>query len=153
MLHVSRETMARYETPWPPHEEEGADVNSTLEIYAKMYFPPRRISERPGYYLGKHYTEYVNIIKELKRAREYEKVEQLLLALVDAVEAESKANNWNVAPWYYEQLAIIYRKQKDTSKEIRILERFANQQSDAAVIETHPLLIRLRKLRAKEGVS
>jgi len=153
MLHVSRKTVARHETPWPPHEGEGADLNSTLETYAKIHFPPRKTSERPGYHLGKHYTEYVNTVKELKSAGQYKKAERLLLNLVDAVEAESKVNNWQVAPWYYEQLAIIYRKQKDKSKEITVLERFANQQIDPAVIETHPLLIRLRKLRAKEGLS
>ena len=32
-----------------------------------------------------------------------------------------------VAPWYYEQLAIIYRKRKDYLKEIEVLERFAKQ--------------------------
>ncbi len=48
----------------------------------------------------------------------------MLLELIKAVEAEAQANSWAVAPWYYEQLAIIYRKQRDRVKEIAILERY-----------------------------
>lgn len=98
--------------------------------------------------MGKYYTKYVDTVKELKRTREYEKAEQLLLALVDAVEAESKAKNWVVAPWYYEQLAIIYRKQKQLDKEIAILQRYAAQQLDTSSINANPLLIRLQNLQA-----
>lgn len=36
-------------------------------------------------------------------------------------------NNWGVAPWYYEQLAIIYRKEKQYRKEVEILERYERQ--------------------------
>lgn len=77
-----------------------------------------------GYYQGQHYTAYVDYVKELKRKGDFGTAEHLLLQLINAVEAEAMANAWAVAPWYYEQLAIIYRKQKDSIKEIAILERY-----------------------------
>ena len=94
---------------------------------------------------GKHYTEYVDAVKKLKRQGELDKAETLLLQLLAAVEGEALAENWIVAPWYYEQLAIIYRKQKDETKELEILKRFTNQKHE----EGHPLVDRLRKLEAK----
>lgn len=127
LLNIGKTFLAQYQVSWPPDEREGDGTDTTEEIYADLHFAPRKASERPGYYLGKHYTEYVDTVKELKRAGEYQKAEQLLLALIEAVEAESIAQNWGVAPWYYEQLAIIYRKQKALDKEIAIIERFAKQ--------------------------
>lgn len=49
--------------------------------------------------------------------------------LVDSTENESEfaGDGWGVAPWYYEQLAIIYRKEKQYHKEVEILERYADQ--------------------------
>ena len=53
----------------------------------------------------------------------------LLLHLVNATETESKAagSGWGVAPWYYEQLAILYRKEKRFADEVAILERYVSQ--------------------------
>ena len=77
--------------------------------------------------LPRHYTTYVPEVRELKRqGRNIEAIE-LLLKLVEATEEESRQEGTGVAPWYYEQLAIIYRKQKDRAKEIEILKRYADQ--------------------------
>lgn len=96
---------------------------------------------------GKHYTGYVDAVNELKRQGRLDTAEALLLQLITAVEAEARAEDWVVAPWYYEQLAIIYRKQKDETKELAILKRFSDQKHQ----EGHPLLDRLRKLEAKSS--
>lgn len=82
------------------------------------------VDSKPGYHNGKHYTEYVENIKEMKRANLNVEAINLLLNLVDEVEAESKANNHSPAPWYYEQLAILYRKEKRNNDEISILNRY-----------------------------
>jgi hypothetical protein len=82
---------------------------------------------KPGYHQGRHYTAYVDEVKELKRKEDLATAQHLLLQLIEAVEAEAKANSWAVAPWYYEQLAIIYRKKKDKAKEIEILKRYVEQ--------------------------
>ncbi len=99
---------------------------------------------KAGLVNGKHYTEYVESVKELKRQGKLDRAEALLLRLIRAVEEEAEAENWIVAPWYYEQLAIIYRKQKAETKELDILKRFAIQKHE----EKHPLLDRLRKIEA-----
>jgi tetratricopeptide (TPR) repeat protein len=75
-----------------------------------------------------HYSDYVELVKKLKQEKRYSEAIELLLKLVDDTETEAKAKGWGVAPWYYEQLAIIYRKEKRYSDEIAILERYEAQQ-------------------------
>lgn len=102
---------------------------------------------KAGYVDGKHYTEYVERVKTIKRDGNYESAEQLLTLLVGAVEAESKTLGKGVAPWYYEQLAIVYRKRKDYLSEIAILERFSKQRHSPGV-SSDKLLERLEKAKS-----
>jgi len=74
-----------------------------------------------------NYIDLVESIKELKRNGNYEQAKELLVRCVEETEKEDKLNGWGVAPWYYEQLAIIYRKEKDIEKEIQILKRYDRQ--------------------------
>ena len=98
---------------------------------------------QPGCYRGRHYTAYLEEVRSLRRASKLEEAERLLLNLIDAVEAESRAQRLGVAPWYYEQLAIVYRKQKNHVGEQEILGRFARQKHAPGVQPTK-LLQRLR---------
>lgn len=82
---------------------------------------------KPGFIDGRHYSDYVEKVKSLKRAGLLKEAEELLLKLVEATEAEAKATGGGVAPWYYEQLAIIYRKRRDYSAEVSILKRYMRQ--------------------------
>lgn len=77
---------------------------------------------------GVHYTGYVEEVKHLRRSGQEAEAECLLLELVAATEAEAAVERWGVAPWYYQQLAIIYRKRGDPQREVEILERFARQE-------------------------
>ncbi|MHA1263533.1 MAG: tetratricopeptide repeat protein [Candidatus Freyarchaeota archaeon] len=81
---------------------------------------------KPGLVRGKHYTEFVSEVESLKRKGRLKDAEKLLLELIDAVEEEARARGpgWAIAPWYYQQLAIIYRKQKNYAAEINILKRY-----------------------------
>ncbi len=101
---------------------------------------------RPGYYQGRHFTTYVEEVKDLKQSGDLERAERVLIALVEATEAEDKAKGWGVAPWYYEELAKIYRKRKDYASEVAILERFASQRH-APGTKPPRLLERLHKAR------
>ena len=91
--------------------------------------------------LDGHYTSFVDQIRELKRLGKLNEAEKLLLQTIDATEAE----NWGVAPWYYDQLAIVYRKQKKIEEERGILVRFAKQ-LHAPGARPPKLLARLQKL-------
>jgi hypothetical protein len=104
----------------------------------------------PGYYDGRHFTTYVRDVEDLKRAGRLDEVEQLLFHLVDAAEAYGRAHNFGTAPWYYEQLAIVYRKQKAYSREVLILKRYASQQH-APGVGPAKLAARLDKARKLAG--
>jgi hypothetical protein len=81
----------------------------------------------PGYFNGRHFTTYIRDFEILKKSGNNNELERLLLELVNATEAENAVDGYGVAPAYYSELAILYRKQKDYSKEVSILERFAKQ--------------------------
>lgn len=95
---------------------------------------------------GRHFTEYVDDVRALRRSGREVEAETLLLELVDATEEEARREGWGVAPWYYEQLAISYRKAGDIQSEIRILERYAAQKH-APGASPPKLLQRLDKAR------
>lgn len=101
---------------------------------------------KPGYYDGRHYTTYIRDFAALKKSGNFTELENLLLELVNATEAESAIDGLGVAPAYYNELAILYRKQKDYSKEISILERFAKQRHAGGVMPAK-LLERLAKAK------
>jgi len=103
---------------------------------------------KPGHVAGKHFTSYVDTVKKLKRKGEYDLAINLLLKLVEATENESRVKGFGVAPWYYEQLAIIYKKVRDKNNEIKILERFTKQKHAPGVTPAK-LCKRLNKLLEK----
>lgn len=92
-----------------------------------------------------HFTDATDTVKQLKREGRLEEAESLLLWCVGETEKESR---YGVAPWYYEQLAIIYRKQGRTEDEVAILERYASQKHAPGATPAK-LADRLEKLRAK----
>jgi len=113
-----------------------------------------------------HYTDNVELIKQLKRDKKYDEAIEILLKSVELTENESKKANakpvhedkyaflsegrsttWGVAPWYYEQLAIIYRKQKRYAEEVSILERYASQPKAPGV---GPKKLAERLIKARE---
>lgn len=103
---------------------------------------------KAGYINGKHYTEYVDDIKELKRQNKLQEAENILLKIIEALKAEAKAegSHWFLAPGYFEQLAIIYRKQKSIEKERCILEQYLKLNKIDGKGET-PLEVRYRKVK------
>lgn len=112
----------------------------------------RSVSTEPGRGMlrGKHYTSYVDEVRTLRRHGQNESAEKLLLQLVEVVEAEASQDGCGVAPWYYEQLAIIYRKRQDADAEVAILERYASA-PHAPGVGPEQLRKRLEKARALAG--
>ncbi|WP_025728468.1 3'-5' exonuclease [Atopobacter phocae] len=106
-------------------EAQSHNALEDCRVTGDLYYYLKKIEDnKPGNYDGEHYTHYVETIKEMKRNKENKNAIDLLLNLVDAVEAESRFEQTGPAPWYYEQLAILYRKEKDKRSEIKILERY-----------------------------
>lgn len=103
--------------------------------------------EGPGYVDGRHFTEHVENVKRLKAAGDYDAALSLLDRLIAANELEAAVDQLGVAPWYYEQTAIIYRKLGQKDKEIAVLERF-EAQPHAPGASPPKLAERLAKLRA-----
>ena len=104
--------------------------------------------QKAGYVDGRHFTEYVDTVKDLKRRGLLDQAAALLMRLIEATEAEDRSQRMGVAPWYYEQLAVIYHKQKRTDDEIGVLERFAKQRH-APGMGPAKLLSRLDKLKSR----
>ena len=76
---------------------------------------------------GRHYSEWHVEVKRLRAMGDEEEAVALLLDMVAATEAESRAEGFGVAPAAYGELAVIYRRRKDAAAETLILERFAKQ--------------------------
>lgn len=100
----------------------------------------------PGVYEGRHFTEWVNTVTKLKRDGQLEAALELLGHLMDATESEAAANNWGVAPWYYEQAANVHSKRGDRAAEIAVLERL-ERQPKAPGVKPAKLSVRLARLR------
>lgn len=115
-----------------------------------------RKREAAGYYQGRHYTEWVDTVRQMKRESRMDEAEKLLLALTKTIERECRKKpkllhkvrlseyekstlppafvEWLekpvydappvAPPWYYLELAKIYRKRKQYDAEIAILEHY-----------------------------
>ncbi len=140
---------------WPPYDDEGKETASNSgrrRASPGVSTDPssHSIGTGPGYLRGNHYTEYTDQVKELRRSGLTDEAEELLLELIAEAEAEAKAKDWGVAPWYYEQLAILYSKRHEKNREIAILERFARA-PHAPGASVSKLLARLSKKTARNG--
>ncbi|MGY8684093.1 exonuclease domain-containing protein [Bradyrhizobium sp. UFLA05-153] len=94
-------------------------------------------------------NDLVERIKSLKRSGDYSNALALLLSEIDSQEQMSAEQNCGVAPWYYEQAAIIYRKLDDRDTEIAILQRFARQRHSPGV-GPGELQRRLEKIKSRK---
>lgn len=134
------------------HEGTGGYVEILFQVLGPKgkkyeYNPPKST-------LGSDYTDYVERVKQLKAEKRNDEAIKLLLDLVAQTEKESKkqGEGGSVAPWYYEQLAMLYRKEKQYEKEVEILERYSGQPKalGAGPEKLAKRLIKVRELRDKK---
>ncbi len=134
-----------------PRTFEAYGQEKTRRASTKGVRPSVRSPETTGGMVrGRHYTEWVDDIASLKRHKAHEQCSALLYEIIDAAEQEAKDLAESPPPWYYEQLAIVLRKMRDSDAEIAILKRY--------VLFPHPrpnpnpqIEDRLRKAIAKRG--
>ncbi len=122
--------------------------NGNIQITETDDFIKLTFNNKAGFINGRHYTELAEDVKALKRENKLDEAEGLLLKIIPALIAEAKAEGpyWFIAPWYFEQLAIIYRKQKLIFKEKEILEKYLTLNKISGDGET-PLEVRYRKVK------
>lgn len=75
---------------------------------------------------GRHYTDWVEAVKDLKRLGHLEQARNLLTELCDAAEREAAVTGHVIPPWYFEQHTIVCRKLKDPDGELAILKRYVS---------------------------
>ena len=97
--------------------------------------------------MGFPFWKQVERIKELKRAGRTSELESLLLRCVDATETQNRRDKHGVAPAYYEELAILYRKERRLADEVAILERYERQRHAPGAL---PAKLAARLVRAQE---
>lgn len=73
---------------------------------------------------GQPFAGYLDLVKALRREKRIDEAVSLLTRLIDNAEREAKRERLPPAPAYYDQLAGIYRKRKDTAAELALLERY-----------------------------
>lgn len=102
-----------------------------------------------GFFIGKHYTEHVQDIKQMKRSGKYDAAIERLEALLPVVEREAEVMGWALAPWYYEALAIEFRRRGDLQAERRVLERYFRLQTSVPGATHEALIARLNTVKRK----
>lgn len=129
----------------------GKDESRNIGLHGVVdkYREGERQIKQAGSFEGRHYTEYIGLAKELKREKKYDEAIRLLHELTTASEREAQVAGWGIAPWYYEQLAIIYRKEERYDEEVKILERYQRQaeESGARPAKLSERLVKARELR------
>ena len=108
---------------------------------------PARLQPTAGEVRGRHFHSYVDEVKQLMRDGHDEAAMTLLYELVDATEAEAQETELGVAPWYYERLAVLYRRNDRLDDEVAILERYAARPKALGAM---PAQLAERLLRARE---
>ncbi|CAN5650030.1 hypothetical protein BH23CHL2_BH23CHL2_25780 [soil metagenome] len=123
-IDIAALTLNRLLTNDPPLDQP-APSQTFVEIEpAGQQLPEARESGDAGYLDGRHYTEYAGEIKQLKRDRKHDEALDLLNRIIDVIELESETTGRPAPPWYYEQAAIIHRKEQDYPAEIAVLQRY-----------------------------
>lgn len=136
--------------PKPSQEAKGKRLEPNWEMAREVWKRDGGPTDPPGYYKGKHYTDWADTVKKLKREDRLDDAESLLMMLVDATEAESRVEGLGVAPLYYQQLAIAYRKKKELDNELEILERYDRQKKAPGTLPKQ-LKERLQKVKAMKA--
>lgn len=106
----------------------------------------------PGFFRGRHSSEWFPEVRRLRASGDQAGAEELLLGLVEATEDEARQTGSGVAPAAYEQLAVIYRQRGDAAGEVAILERFAAQPHAPGALPPQ-LLDRLERARLRSQRS
>ncbi len=102
---------------------------------------------------GRHFTEWIEEVKQLKRDGRQQDVIDLCSEAIEATEAEYKKDGLAVAPWWYEQVAMAARRSGQPDIERQAMQRYLDHpgRKNPDYVDKFNRLI--AKLDAKEGRS
>lgn len=99
---------------------------------------------------------HAKTVDKLKKNKKYREAEKLLVGLIAESEKQSELDGLGVPDWYYFELAKLYRRQKNYSEEVAILEKSLKSMHETEAM-AKLLLERLNRakelLAAKQGTS
>lgn len=112
---------------------------------------PTTTNSSLGLVRGRHYTEWIEEVKQLKRDKNHHAVIELCSEAVGAIEAEYRSNQLSVAPWWYEQVAMAARRSGQPDAERAAMQRYLDHpgRKNPEYVEKFDRFI--AKLDAKEG--
>lgn len=104
---------------------------------------------------GRHYSAHAPKVKELEKNGKLQMAVELLLRLLDAIDEEASLTGADgfTPPWYYERLAINYKKLKQPDAEISTLRRYVGLQNRNGKPVDAKLADRLEKAVAKQSTK
>jgi hypothetical protein len=86
------------------------EVQETRDYFDQLEAHEQRLAQAADVG-GRHFTAWIDTVKELKRASRYVEAEALLVQLCEAAEAWAAAYGLEDAPpWYADQLRIVRKK-------------------------------------------
>ncbi len=102
--------------------------------------------------MSAHIPNPAELIKEIKIMKEQQMYPQLEKLLVHCITTSEEATIFGASPWYYEQLADIYREQQKHKKEVMVLEQYLKK-SKAPNHNRANLYKRLDEARTLQGYT
>jgi hypothetical protein len=136
--------------------ELGAQIRAIHEsnpdggAFDGLYPMLRRLEEEAGSVRGRHYTEWVPTLDELRSSGDDDSALALLLECIDAAERAARVAGMEPAPGYTKRAAVIYRRRKDYAREIQVMERWEAAAPPRYKGAMKERLAAARKLQAKQ---
>ncbi len=106
-----------------------------------------------GLVRGRHYTEWIEHVKQLKREKKHQEVIDLCLEAVAACEEEGSLDKNGVPPWWYEQVALGARRTDQPAVERSAMERYLARPGGKNPEYVKKFEQALSKLDASEGTA
>lgn len=94
---------------WFLHKEDDPTIRQRIVAKANELATQNNF-QRPGYLNGRHFTTYIEEVKQLKREDRLEEAKALLEQLVVIVRTESSLKDCQTPTWYEHHLGIVERK-------------------------------------------
>lgn len=83
------------------------------------------VTEAEASVRGRHFSQWPDEVRQLKREGQLEEALALCLECIDAVERAAVVDHFRMPTWYTQNAAIIYRKLGQYVEEIDVLHRYS----------------------------